>query len=134
MNELFEDHVFSVDDLTTLIKQTLEGSFYGLTVAGEISNFRPASSGHWYFQLNDTEASIQAVMFKQKSWRLPFLPKDGDRVVVTGNISVYAKRGSYQIICETMTRSGTGDILALLEKRGISTPSGSDHYQRTQNG
>jgi exodeoxyribonuclease VII large subunit len=117
MNELFEDHVFSVDDLTTLIKQTLEGSFYGLTVAGEISNFRPASSGHWYFQLNDTEASIQAVMFKQKSWRLPFLPKDGDRVVVTGNISVYAKRGSYQIICETMTRSGTGDILALLEKR-----------------
>ena len=117
MNELFEDHVFSVDDLTTLIKQTLEGSFYGLTVAGEISNFRPASSGHWYFQLNDSEASIQAVMFKQKSWRLPFQPKDGDRVVVTGNISVYARRGSYQIICETMTRSGTGDILALLEKR-----------------
>ena len=117
MSGLFEDHVFSVDDLTTLIKQTLEGSFYGLTVAGEISNFRPASSGHWYFQLNDAEASIQAVMFKQKSWRLPFLPKDGDRVVVTGNISVYAKRGSYQIICETMSRSGTGDILALLEKR-----------------
>ncbi len=117
MNELFEDHVFSVDDLTALIKQTLEGSFYGLTVAGEISNFRPASSGHWYFQLNDSEASIQGVMFKQKSWRLPFVPKDGDRVIVTGNVSVYARRGSYQIICETMTRSGTGDILAILEKR-----------------
>lgn len=117
MNELFEDHVFSVDDLTTLIKQTLEGSFYGLTVTGEISNFRPASSGHWYFQLNDSEASIQGVMFKQKSWRLPFVPKDGDRVIVTGNVSVYARRGSYQIICETMTRSGTGDILAILEKR-----------------
>lgn len=117
MNELFSDHIFSVEDLTQLIKQTLEGSFYGLTVEGEISNFRPASSGHWYFQLNDAEASLQAVMFKQKSWRLPFMPKDGDRVVVTGNISVYAKRGTYQIICETMRKSGMGDLLLVLDKR-----------------
>lgn len=117
MSELFTDHIFSVGDLTELIKKTLEGSFYQLTVEGEISNFRPASSGHWYFQLNDNEASLQAVMFKQKSWRLPFLPKDGDRVIVSGNISVYAKRGSYQLLCETMRLSGTGDILMLLERR-----------------
>lgn len=117
MDELFSQHVFSVGEMTELIKRTLELSFHSLTVEGEISNFRPASSGHWYFQLNDNEASLQAVMFKQKSWRLPFKPKDGDRVVVTGNISVYAKRGTYQIICETMRQSGTGDILLMLERR-----------------
>lgn len=117
MNNLFSDQVFTVSDLTSLIKQTLEGAFYGLAVEGEISNFRPASSGHWYFQLNDKDSAIQVVMFKQKSWRLPFVPKDGDRVRVSGNISVYAKRGSYQLICESMAKTGTGDILALLEER-----------------
>jgi exodeoxyribonuclease VII large subunit len=117
MNDLFSDQVFSVSDITTLIKQTLEGAFYGVAVEGEVSNFRPASSGHWYFQLNDNDAAIQAVMFKQKSWRLSFIPKDGDRVKITGNISVYAKRGTYQLICESIEKTGTGDILALLEER-----------------
>lgn len=117
MSDLFGDVVFSVSDLTKLLKTTLEGSFYGLTLEGEISNFRPASSGHWYFQLNDANAAIQAVMFKQKSWRIPFVPKDGDIVTVTGGISLYEKRGTYQILCETMVRAGKGDILALLEER-----------------
>ncbi len=117
MNNLFDDMVLSVGELTSLLKKTLEDSFYGLAVEGEISNFRPASSGHWYFQLNDEKAAIQAVMFKQKSWRLGFVPKDGDRVTVTGSISLYEKRGSYQIICDSMKKSGTGDILALLEER-----------------
>lgn len=117
MNELFANHMFSVSEITSLIKQTLEGTFNDVTVEGEISNFRPASSGHWYFQLNDNDAAIQVVMFKQKSWRLQFVPKDGDRVRISGNVSVYAKRGSYQLICEHMTKTGTGDILALLEER-----------------
>jgi exodeoxyribonuclease VII large subunit len=117
VNTLFEDHIFSVEDLTQLIKQTLEGSFFGLTVEGEIFNFRPAASGHWYFELHDSEAAIQAVMFKSKSWRVPFIPKNGDRIIITGGVSVYAKRGIYQIICETMKLAGTGDLLALLEQR-----------------
>jgi exodeoxyribonuclease VII large subunit len=117
MNDLFSDQLFSVSDITTLIKETLEGAFYGITVEGEISNFKPASSGHWYFQLNDADSTISAVMFKQKHWRLPYIPADGDRVRVTGNISVYAKRGSYQIICNHIAKIGEGDILALLEER-----------------
>lgn len=117
MNDLFSDQAFSVSAITSLIKQTLEGAFYGISIEGEISNFRPAASGHWYFQLNDVDAAIQAVMFKQKNWKLPFLPKDGDRVRVTGNISVYAQRGSYQILCDSIEKMGTGDILALLEQR-----------------
>jgi exodeoxyribonuclease VII large subunit len=117
MHELFSDHLFSVSDLTTLIKQTLEGAFYGITVEGEISNFKAASSGHWYFQLSDTDSTLGAVMFKQKHWRLSYIPVDGDRVRVTGSISVYAKRGSYQIICDHIAKIGEGDILALLEER-----------------
>ncbi len=117
MNELFKEHIFSVSDLTERLKEVLEGLFRNITVEGELFDFRPASSGHWYFQLHDKEASIQGVMFKSKSWQVPFIPKDGDRVTVTGSVSVYAKRGNYQIICETMKLSGEGDLLALLEAR-----------------
>ena len=117
MNDLFADQTFSVSDITSLIKQTLEITFHSVTVEGEISNFRPASSGHWYFQLNDAKAALATVMFKPRNWRVPFVPQNGDRVRITGNITVYEKRGSYQLICESITKTGEGDILALLEQR-----------------
>lgn len=110
-------HTFSVSELTSILKETLQQTFKEISLVGEISNFKAATSGHWYFQLNDSEATISGVMFKNKSWLIDFKPKDGDKVVVTGTLSVYEKRGSYQIICESMNHSGTGDILALLEKR-----------------
>ena len=94
MNDLFADQTFSVSDITSLIKQTLEITFHSVTVEGEISNFRPASSGHWYFQLNDAKAALATVMFKPRNWRVPFVPQNGDRVRITGNITVYEKRGS----------------------------------------
>jgi exodeoxyribonuclease VII large subunit len=117
MIDSLEKTVLSVAQLTQLLKTTLESSFYGLTLQGEISNFKNPGSGHWYFQLNDESAAIQAVMFKNKLWRVQFTPKDGDVVIVTGSITIYEKRGSYQIVCETMKVAGTGDILALLEER-----------------
>ncbi len=107
----------SVTELTTLIKRTLEEGFYGLRVTGEISNFRPASSGHWFFTLKDSTSSLSAIMFKSSTWRVPFKPQEGDKVVVTGSLDVYAARGTYQIKCDTMEKSGSGDILAMLEKR-----------------
>ncbi len=114
---LLDGITLSVGDLTALLKQTIEGAFYGLTVEGEISNFRPSSTGHWYFTLKDERAAINAVMFKNKLWRLPFVPKDGDKVVVTGKLDVYEQRGTYQIICESMKQTGVGDLLAMLEER-----------------
>ena len=116
MAELFSVQL-SVSELTSLIKKTLEEGFYGLTVAGEISNFRPSSTGHWFFTLKDAGASISAVMFKGSTWRVDFSPKEGDRVVVTGSLDVYAARGSYQIKVDTMTLAGWGEILAELERR-----------------
>lgn len=107
----------TVGELTALIKQTLEGSFYGLKVTGEISNFRPASSGHWFFALKDNDAVINAVMFKSVLWRVGFTPKNGDKVTVTGSIDVYPPRGTYQIVCSAMEMTGNGEILAMLEAR-----------------
>lgn len=111
------EHRFQVSEITAHIKEILEQSFSTVTIEGEVSNFRPAASGHWYFTLKDREATIQAVMFKYRSSRVTFSPSDGQKVVVRGNISVYAKRGNYQIMCETMEKAGEGDILAMLEER-----------------
>lgn len=111
------EKIYQVSDLTSLIKEILESSFITLTVEGELSNFRPSSTGHWYFTLKDEDAMIQGVMFKGRTPGVNFQPSDGQMVKIRGTISVYAKRGTYQIICNTMEKSGEGDILAMLEKR-----------------
>ncbi len=107
----------TVSELTSLVKTTLEGSFYNLTVEGEISGFKPASTGHWYFSLKDENSVINAVIWKSTISRISFVPKDGQRVVVKGSISVYGPRGTYQIVCTSMEPFGEGDILAMLEQR-----------------
>jgi len=111
------EKVFKVSEITAHIKELLETGFSAVSIEGELSNFRPASSGHWYFTLKDQDAVIQGVMFKYRAARVRFEPADGAKVLVRGSISVYAKRGSYQIICESMEPAGEGDILAMLEQR-----------------
>jgi exodeoxyribonuclease VII large subunit len=111
-----EEHVFSVTEITQLIKGTLEDGFPWVTVQGEISNFRPASSGHWYFSLKDADALIPVVMFKGRLDGVRFVPADGALVRAAGSISVYARRGSYQLICESLVKAGEGDLLARLEE------------------
>ena len=107
----------TVSELTELIRCRLEEDFASITVEGELSNYRPASSGHLYFSLKDSGAKIDAVMFKNRLRYLTFEPKDGMLLKVKGSLSVYAPRGSYSIVCEEMEISGSGDILAILEKR-----------------
>jgi exodeoxyribonuclease VII large subunit len=109
--------VYAVAELTELIKRSLEESFSYIAVEGEISNWRPAPSGHAYFTLKDGGAMLQAVMFKGKGQRLAFAPKDGMLVRASGGLSVYAARGQYQLIVDSMALAGAGDILALLEER-----------------
>jgi len=112
-----KNRYLKVSELTTLIKETLESQFYGVYVEGEISNFKAASSGHFYFSLKDGNSVISAVFFKNAAKNLTFTPSDGQLVRVTGDISVYPQRGSYQIICHTIEKAGEGEILAELEKR-----------------
>ena len=109
--------VFAVSEITHLIKTTLEGQFPRVTVTGEVSNFKPAASGHWYFSLKDADAVLQCAMFRGSQRRALTVPADGDLLEVTGAISVYPPRGSYQLIVQSLRRAGRGDILALLEER-----------------
>jgi exodeoxyribonuclease VII large subunit len=107
----------TVSELTSLIRQNLENAFPMLVVEGELSNFRPSSTGHLYFSLKDPGAKIDAVMFKNRISSLAFEPKDGMLLRAHGRISVYPQRGSYQIVCEDLELAGAGDILAMLENR-----------------
>ena len=107
----------TVTELTELIRRTLEGGFPQVVVEGELSNYRPSSTGHLYFTLKDSGASIQAIMFRNRIRSLTFEPKDGMLLKVRGSLSVYAQRGTYSIVVEEMERSGEGDLLAMLEER-----------------
>lgn len=112
-----KSRTYSVTEITELIKDTLEQDFRSISISGEISNCRPSSTGHLYFTLKDKNAMISAVMFKGRQKSLGFTPKDGMLVNVSGNLSVYAARGSYQIICDSIEKAGEGDLLAMLEER-----------------
>jgi len=107
----------TVSELTEQIRSCLEGSFSLVCVEGELSNCRPASSGHLYFSLKDSGAKIDAVMFRNRLRSLNFEPKDGMLLRIRGSLSVYAPRGTYSIVCEEMEIAGAGEILAMLEKR-----------------
>lgn len=109
--------VFSVSQITSLIKEILETSFQTITIEGEISNWRPSSSGHIYFTLKDNLSQIKAVIFRSAAYKLSFNPKDGDKVRCTGNLTVYVAQGNYQIIISKMEPVGTGNILQMLEER-----------------
>lgn len=112
-----QEQVFSVSQITQLISEVLQATFRTITIEGEISNWRPSSAGHVYFTLKDKDAQISAVMFKGSTYHLSFSPKDGDKVRCTGSISVYAPRGSYQIIVSKMEQAGAGNLLQMLEER-----------------
>lgn len=110
------DKIFTVSELNGIIKEILEG-FPVITLEGEISNYRPNSSGHLYFNLKDNSSIISAVMFRGAAYSLSFAPKDGMKVQVTGKLSVYGPQGKYQIIISKMSIAGEGDILRMIEER-----------------
>ena len=112
-----KEQIFSVSQITDLIKDILESSFRNIKIEGEISNWRPSAAGHIYFTLKDNNAQIKAVMFRGSAYKLNFRPKDGDKVCCTGSLSVYAPQGNYQIIVNSMEPVGSGNILQMLEER-----------------
>lgn len=109
--------VWKVCALTEALKSVIESSFSSVTVEGEISNMRPAASGHLYFTLKDEKAQLRAVMFRGNAAYLQFTPRDGMKVQTDGALSVYSARGEYQIIVRRMVQSGNGGILQMLEER-----------------
>lgn len=111
-----EQAVLSVTDVTRRIKQALETGFGAVTVQGELSNVKLHSSGHLYFSLKDEGAQLSGVMWRSRVGSLRFTPSDGQNVVVTGRITVYEPRGSYQIDCGSMRPAGVGELQAAFER------------------
>ncbi|MDH5478360.1 MAG: exodeoxyribonuclease VII large subunit [Nitrospinota bacterium] len=108
--------VLTVTALNGIIKDILEGAFSGIWVEGEISNFKIYTSGHIYFTLKDADSQVRGVMWKGSRKYLRFTPKDGDKVVIRGRISVYNKRGEYQLVAEAMEPKGLGALQAAFEE------------------
>ncbi|HSY36361.1 MAG TPA: exodeoxyribonuclease VII large subunit [Acidobacteriaceae bacterium] len=104
--------VFTVGELVRHIRNLVERTHGHVTVEGEISNWRPAASGHCYFTLKDAEAQLSIVLFRRQAALLRFRPKDGDAVRISGSLSIYESRGQLQLVAETMQQTGLGALLA----------------------
>lgn len=111
-----DNAILSVSDLTLSIKKNLESKYNSVRVKGEISNLKRQSSGHIYFSLKDANAQISAVLFQGNTRSLTQLPKDGDQVILEGEISVYAPRGAYQLIVRKVEFDGIGKLLIELHQ------------------
>ncbi len=110
------EEVFTVTELTSLIKKQLESRFFFVAVRGEVINFKEQSSGHLYFTLKDQGAQISAVLFKGTAQTLKRKPQSGDQIVIKGELSVYAPRGNYQIIARELSFAGVGELLVRLHE------------------
>ncbi len=108
----------NVSAIVSEIKDLLESNFSNVAIVGEITNLSLSSSGHWYFTLSDKDACMSAALFKMDALRNPLIRKikDGDKVVVIGDINVYPKRGTFQVIVKKITPLGVGDLKEQFEK------------------
>lgn len=106
--------ILSVTELTFAIKRELESRFTLVSVKGEISNFKAQASGHLYFTLKDAQSQISCVLFKGNAQSLSRMPKEGDEVILKGELSVYAPRGNYQLIVRELQYAGVGELLMKL--------------------
>jgi exodeoxyribonuclease VII large subunit len=110
--------VWTVGELTAYIRELFEIDYrlQDVQLAGEISNFSRARSGHLYFTLKDEQAQLKCVMWRSLAERLRFLPEDGDAVVVSGRISVYEAGGAYQLYAESLEPAGRGGLALAFEQ------------------
>jgi exodeoxyribonuclease VII large subunit len=108
--------VIGVSELNRLAKELIEGNLPLMWVAGEISNFVRAASGHCYFSLKDAQAQVRCVMFRHKSQLHDWKPENGMQVEVRAVPSFYEARGEFQLNVETMRRAGLGALYEAFEK------------------
>lgn len=108
----------TVSDLVGSIKNALEDQFQEVMVQGEVTNLSPSGAGHWYFTLSDENSSISCALFKGDALRNPLIRnlKDGDKIVIVGPISVYAKRGTFQLLAKRIFPAGEGQLKLQYER------------------
>src|SRR5947199_7035423 len=109
---------FTVSELSSALKRTVEDAYGHVRVRGEISGFRGAhSSGHCYFTLKDESARIEAVIWRTTHARMRFKPQEGLEVIATGKLTTYPGSSKYQIVIEAIEPAGIGALMALMEER-----------------
>lgn len=124
---IVRDRVYTVSELTRLVRLELESAFPFVWVEGEISNLRQPASGHFYFTLKDENAQLRAVMFRSDASRIQselkknnlsprFELKDGMKVICGGRITVYEKSGDYQLVVEKLEPRGKGALQLAFEQ------------------
>jgi len=108
--------IWPVRDLVSHVCEQVEQEYGDIWVEGEISNCRPAPSGHLYFTLKDADAQLPVVLFRRQALLLRFKPADGLHVLVRGRVSVYAQRGQLQLVGETIEPVGAGSLQLAFEQ------------------
>ena len=108
--------IWPVRDLVAQVRELIEQEYGDVWVEGEISNYRPAPSGHVYFTLKDADAQLPIVLFRRQAMLLRFRPEDGLHILVRGRVSVYEQRGQMQLVAETMEPVGAGSLQLAFEQ------------------
>lgn len=110
--------IYSIKELNRYIRMKLESDIVlgDVWLRGEISNFTHHSSGHMYFTLKDSDSRLKCVMFASHNARLPFIPKEGAKVIARGNISVFERDGNYQFYVMAMQPDGIGSLYLAFEQ------------------
>jgi len=108
--------IWPVRELVSQVRELVEEQYGDVWVEGEISNYRPAPSGHLYFTLKDADAQLPIVLFRRQAMLLRFRPEDGLHVLVRGRVSVYEQRGQLQLVAETMQPVGAGSLQLAFEQ------------------
>ncbi|MDP9039719.1 MAG: exodeoxyribonuclease VII large subunit [Acidobacteriota bacterium] len=108
--------VWKVRALVADVRESLEASYEEVWVEGEISNCRPAPSGHLYLTLKDGDAQLSLVLFRRQAQLLRFTPKDGMEVLARGRISLFEQRGQLQLIAESLEARGAGSLQLAFEQ------------------
>jgi exodeoxyribonuclease VII large subunit len=108
--------IWPVRELVSHVCEQVEQEYSDIWVEGEISNCRPAPSGHLYFTLKDADAQLPVVLFRRQAMLLRFKPEDGLHVLVRGRVSVYAQRGQLQLVGETIEPVGAGSLQLAFEQ------------------
>src|SRR3954466_6104483 len=108
--------VWTVQDLVSTIRTQLEREYTDVWVEGEISNYRPADSGHLYFTLKDDASQLRVVMWRTQARLMRFKPENGMQIIARGRITVYDQRGELQLSAEYLEPKGAGALQIAFEQ------------------
>src|SRR5919107_3741120 len=111
-----ERRPLSVSELTSQVRGHLENRFSNVWVEGEISNFKAAASGHWYFTIKDEWSQLRSTCFRGVNGRIRFRPSDGLQVRARGRLTVYEPRGEYELMVEALDPVGAGALRVAFEQ------------------